>query len=172
MDKWKKCLPVISETIGCKLKRSYCSHKSCRNGILSEILLMCVFVCDIGRISSKYLKRFRKNYFGIPWVYRRGAFIVDTGSFSLVLYTKIFLCRLLYHNATERQARMECGRFVTKISDICLRWLKAEHDKCKRYLVCCSTHWGMPVGAIRRGLVVCNMLLNQASAEMDEEGMM
>ena len=31
-----------------------------------------------------------------------------------VLYTKIFLCRLLYHNATERQARVEGCRFVTK----------------------------------------------------------
>ena len=116
-SKWiseKKCLPVISETIGCQLKRSYCSHKSRWNGILSEILLMCVFVSDIGGINSEYFKMLRKNYFGKPCVYRRRPLFSTAGSFSYVLYTKIFLCRLLYHNATERQARMECGRFVAK----------------------------------------------------------
>ena len=43
-----------------------------------------------------------------------GPLFSTAGSFSYMLYTKIFLCRLLYHNATERQARMECGRFVAK----------------------------------------------------------
>ena len=74
-----------------------------------------------------------------------------------VLYTKIFLCRLLYQSATERQARKECDSFVTKNFRYMLKMIGVG----ARYTF--NAKMDDMVGV---------MLLSQASAEMDEDGMM